>query len=108
MEQCFERKPDQPKASSKITPTSMRLGFALFTVKHWLSAGLMRGEHMEKATMKSTITNRNFKAPQTTTYTNQYHPDTFFFQCKKEGKNKHASEVYLMIYEENKTDEPHD
>lgn len=61
---------------------------------------------MEKATMKSTVRNQNFKAPQTTTYTNQHHPNTFFFSARK--KNKNASEVYLMIYEENKTDEPHD
>lgn len=60
---------------------------------------------MEKATTKSTIKQQNFKAPQTTTDTNQHHPNTFFFiQCKKEGKNKNASEVYLMIYEEKTTD----
>lgn len=64
---------------------------------------------MEKVTMKSRVRNKNFKALQTTTYTNQHHPNTFFFfQCNKEGKNKNAFEVYLMIYEESKTDEPHD
>lgn len=34
---------------------------------------------MEKATMKSTTRTQNFKAPQTTTYTNQHHPKYLFF-----------------------------
>jgi len=41
---------------------------------------------MEKATMKSTIKNQNFKAPQTTSYTNQHDSNTFFLSVEERRK----------------------